>query len=89
MSGCFIVFDGLDGSGKGEMIKRLNNYLVKKGFNVLVTREPTDGGYGKQIKKILRNEKDPKKGAELCLDLFVKDREEHLALAIFSWHLAE
>lgn len=79
MTGIFIVFDGLDGSGKGEMIKRLDSYLVKKGFNVLVTREPTDGEYGKQIKEILKNEKDPKKGAEKCLDLFVKDREEHLA----------
>ena len=69
----FIVLDGLDGSGKGEMIKRLNKYLVKQGFNVLVTKEPTDGEYGKQIKEILKNEKDPKKGAKKCLDLFVKE----------------
>src|SRR3989344_6955784 len=75
----FIVLDGLDGSGKGEMIKRLNDYLVSKGFNVLATREPTDGKYGKQIRDILRKEKDAKSGAEKCLGLFVKDREEHLA----------
>jgi len=74
----FIVLDGLDGSGKGEMIKKLDKYLCKKGFNVLVTREPTSSKYGKKIKEILRKEKDPKKGAELCLELFVKDREEHL-----------
>ncbi len=74
----FIVFDGLDGSGKGEMIKRLEKYLVGNGFNVLVTREPTDGEYGKQIRSILKEEKDPKKGAERCLSLFVKDRQEHL-----------
>ncbi len=75
----FIVFDGLDGSGKGEMIKRLEKYLSSKGGKVLVTREPTDGKYGKEIRKILREEKDPKAGAEKCLNLFVKDREEHLA----------
>lgn len=79
----FIVFDGLDGSGKGEMIKRLKDYLsVNKKIRILVTKEPTDGKYGKQIKEILKKEKDPKAGAEKCLELFVKDREEHLSKGI-------
>lgn len=80
MKSLFIVFDGLDGSGKGEMIKRLKNYLSKKNKNlkILTTKEPTNGKYGKQIKKILKKEKDPKVGAELCLKFFVKDRQEHL-----------
>jgi len=79
MKNLFIVFDGLDGSGKGEMIKRLKKHLSSKGLKVLVTREPTDGEYGKEIRKILREEKDPKAGAEKCFDLFVKDRKEHLS----------
>ena len=76
----FIVFDGLDGSGKGEMIKRLKDYLTKKAkkLNILVTKEPTNGQFGKQIKEILRKEKDPILGAEKCLSLFIKDRQEHL-----------
>lgn len=74
----FIVLDGLDGSGKGEMIKRLKEYLADKVLKILVTKEPTDGKYGKQIKEILKKEEDPRGGAELCLKLFVKDREEHL-----------
>jgi len=79
MRSLFIVLDGLDGSGKGEMIKRLEEYLSKKkNLKILVTKEPTDGIYGKSIREILRNEKDPKAGAEKCLTLFVKDREEHL-----------
>ena len=79
MKSLFIVLDGLDGSGKGEMIKRLEEYLSKKkNLKILVTKEPTDGIYGKSIREILRNEKDPKAGAEKCLTLFVKDREEHL-----------
>lgn len=79
MKNLFIVFDGLDGSGKGEMIKRLEKYLVSKKFKVLVTREPTDGDYGKEIKRVLREEKDPLVSAEKCFMFFVKDREEHLA----------
>ena len=76
----FIVLDGLDGSGKGEMVKRLKNYLAKKKeLKILVTKEPTDGLYGRQIKEILRKEKDPKAGGEKCLTLFVQDRQEHLS----------
>jgi len=78
MKSLFIVFDGLDGSGKGEMIKRLKEYLSKKKFKVLVTKEPTDSSYGKEIKEILKKDAEPKEKAELCLNLFVKDREEHL-----------
>jgi len=79
MKNLFIVFDGLDGSGKGEMIKRLEKYLTSKNFKILVTREPTDGDYGKEIKRVLREEKDPLVSAEKCLVFFVKDREDHLA----------
>ena len=78
MKSLFIVLDGLDGSGKGEMVKRLEKYLLDKGLRVLVTMEPTDAEYGKQVKEILKNEKDPKANAEECLQLFVKDRAEHL-----------
>jgi len=76
----FIVFDGLDGSGKGEMIKRLQDYLVKKdkSLNILVTKEPTDSQFGKEAKDILKKEKDPKTGAEKCLELFTQDRQEHI-----------
>ncbi|MBU0628212.1 MAG: dTMP kinase [Nanoarchaeota archaeon] len=78
MKSLFIVLDGLDGSGKGEMIKRLRAYFSKRGVNLLITREPTDGEYGKQVKEILKTDKDSRDKAEECLQLFVKDREEHL-----------
>lgn len=74
----FIVFDGMDGAGKGEMISRLKKYLEDKGEKVLVTKEPTDGEYGKQIQEILKKEKNPLKSAEKLLTLFVQDREEHV-----------
>ncbi|MEA2036364.1 MAG: dTMP kinase [Nanoarchaeota archaeon] len=82
MKSKFIVFDGLDGSGKGEMITRLKDYLSQKGFNVLVTMEPTDGEYGKQARAILKTEDDPNANAEKCLELFVKDRAEHITKEI-------
>ena len=80
MNGSFIVVEGIDGSGKSEIIKMLHNYLFSKNkkFRILTTREPTNGKYGKQIREMLRNENDPQSSSEELMELFVKDREEHL-----------
>lgn len=75
----FIVVDGIDGSGKTELIKILHHYfLVHKKYRILTTREPTNGRYGKQIRKILTEERDPKSNSKKLMKLFIKDREEHL-----------
>jgi len=80
VKGIFIVLDGLDGSGKSEMVKLLHNYLYSKNKKnrILTTREPTNGTYGKQVRSILAKEKDPHLNSEKMLDLLIKDREEHL-----------
>ncbi|MAH33346.1 dTMP kinase [archaeon] len=79
-NGIFIVLDGMDGSGKSELVKLLHNYLFSKNkkYRILTTREPTNGTYGNEIREILANEKDPKQNADKLLDLFIKDREDHL-----------
>lgn len=83
----FIVLDGMDGSGKSEMVKLLHNYLFSKNkkYRILTTREPTNGKYGSEIRKILGKEKDPFKNAEKLLDLFTKDRNEHLKNTILPF----
>jgi dTMP kinase len=80
MKGTFIVVEGIDGCGKGEQIKRLHNFLFDsdKRNVVLSTREPTYGKYGLQIRKKLKEDKDPMKDGELMLDLYTKDRKDHL-----------
>jgi dTMP kinase len=79
VKGIFIVLDGIDGSGKSEMVQSLGMYLSKnENYDVLTTREPTDGKYGKEIRAILANEKDPKINGSRLLELFIKDREDHL-----------
>jgi len=96
--GIFIVVDGLDGSGKSEIVKMLHNYLfsksektrdfwdtgnakhfhVHKKYRILATREPTNGKYGKKTREMLRKEKNPESSSKLLMELFVKDRQEHL-----------
>ena len=79
VKGIFIVLDGLDGSGKSETVRLLHDYLSKNSrYNILMTMEPTDGKYGKEIRSILASEKDPKINGQKMLDLFIRDREEHL-----------
>ena len=82
--GIFIVIDGIDGSGKGEIVKRLHNHLFSKSksYSILTTREPTSGIHGMNIRKILETEKNPDANAGNLLELFIKDREEHVKNAI-------
>ncbi len=87
MKSLFIVVDGLDGSGKSELVKLLHNYLFGKSkkYRILTTREPTNGTYGKEIRKILKEEKDPISNAEKLLEMFTKDREDHLKNTILPF----
>ncbi|MFC1769077.1 dTMP kinase [Nanoarchaeota archaeon] len=87
MKNLFVVLDGLDGCGKGEMIERLHNYLYKKSrkYRVLTTREPTYGKYGREIRKLLREEKDPKANSKKFLELFTLDRRNHLEKTIIPF----
>ena len=80
MKGIFIVVDGIDGSGKSEIVKMLHNHLFSKHkkYRILTTREPTHGKYGNRIREMLRKQKNPESSSKELFHLFVKDRQEHL-----------
>ena len=85
--GIFIVIDGMDGAGKGELIQRLQSYIFSKDKKnrIMTTREPTMGIFGREIRKILKEDNGPEKNAETLLELFIKDREEHLNKTIIPF----
>ncbi|MBO5328835.1 MAG: dTMP kinase [Clostridia bacterium] len=74
--GKFIVFEGIDGSGKSTQIKSLAKYLTAKGIPCYITCEPTDSPFGSLIHQCMtgRVETDDKTIA----GLFVADRLDHL-----------
>ena len=74
--GLLIIFEGIDGTGKSTQIAALADYLRGRGHEVVVTREPTDGPYGQQIRRLYvdRTLCDPKEE----LDLFINDRRQHV-----------
>jgi len=76
MEGCFIVFEGIDGSGKSTQVTLLEEKLQKNNYEVEVTKEPTETGpIGKLIQDILlKNEKITNEALAL---LFAADRADH------------
>lgn len=78
--GMLIAFEGIDGTGKTSQLQELANYLRHKGKDVVETREPTDGPYGKKIRALYTNRHTVTMEEEL--DLFIADRREHVAECI-------
>lgn len=74
--GLLIAFEGIDGTGKSTQIQLLAAALRRCGFDVLTTREPTDGQYGRRIRELYRNRNSVTPGEELAL--FHEDRREHV-----------
>ena len=74
--GKFIVFEGLDGSGKSTHMKLLAARLEGQGHRVLQTKEPTNGEVGRHLQKILSSGADT--DMHLQAALFLADRIEHI-----------
>ena len=51
--GHFITFEGLDGCGKSTQLKKLASVLKKRGFSVVLTREPGGTKTGEKIRNLL------------------------------------
>ena len=70
-----VAIEGIDGAGKGTQARLLARWIREKGYEVFLTKEPTDGAIGKLIRRSLRTS---------CFDartealLFAADRSEHL-----------
>jgi dTMP kinase len=74
---CFIVFEGIDGSGKSTQAQLLAKRLTDLGIPVLLTAEPSDGSVG-QVIKSLTTRLEPKEEARL----FTEDRRDHVERVI-------
>jgi len=73
----FVVIEGVDGSGKSTVAKKLAAWLKSKNKKVVLTAEPTGSEIGKFIRKILSG--DEKADARALALLFTADRAQHLA----------
>lgn len=76
MAGFFLVFEGIEGSGKTLQLKLLANHLKKRGVEPLVTREPGGTRLGEGIRRLLLKDGDPSPQSELFL--YLADRAQHV-----------
>ncbi len=84
MKGKFIVFEGIDGSGKTTQINQLSKWLIgtdliPENNKLVITREPGGTNLGKSIRSLLLDtsrEKPPDSITELLL--YAADRSQHV-----------
>lgn len=74
--GILIVFEGLDGCGKSTQLRRAAKALEARGLELVVTREPTDGTWGRRIREMARSGEGV--APEIELEWFFEDRREHM-----------
>jgi dTMP kinase len=84
MKGKFIVFEGIDGSGKTTQINQLSKWLIDTDIipeknQLVITREPGGTNLGKSIRSLLLDN-----SREICPDsitellLYAADRSQHV-----------
>lgn len=75
----FLTFEGGEGAGKTTLINSLSTALQKKGYSVVVTREPGATPLGEKIRQLLLEHSSVfpiSSNAELLL--FLSDRAQHI-----------
>ena len=79
--GVFIVFEGIDGSGKDTHLKLLSESLREAGHNVVETAEPSRDRVGTFLKRYAKSKGD-RLPAETEALLYAADRYEHVSRVI-------
>ena len=74
--GRLIALEGLDGSGKSTQLPLLVAFLRDAGHDVVATREPTDGEWGRKIRVMAQTGDRPPADEELRW--FMEDRQQHV-----------
>lgn len=77
-TGCFIAFEGGEGSGKSTQARRLESWLAPHGYDVVLTHEPGDTEVGQKLRGIVL---DPATGALADRTetlLYAADKAEHV-----------
>ncbi len=80
--GFFITFEGLDGCGKTTQAKLLYDYLLSKGFSVLLTREPGGTPFAESIRQLILEPSDEEPNPLTEMLLYAAARAQHVGRLI-------
>ncbi len=78
----FLVFEGLDGSGKSSLMKQLEEYLSTKKIAFIKTREPGGTAVGDSLRQIILQKSIVPPTARTELLLYQASRAQHVDLVI-------
>ncbi len=81
LPGRLIVLEGLDGVGKTTQAHLLAANLRRRGWPVVLTKEPTAGPFGQQIRQLRQGRRQAVTPREE-LALFLEDRRDHVQQVI-------
>ena len=80
--GVFITFEGPEGCGKSTQAKKIYEYLVKKGYDCIFTREPGGTFVSEKIREILLDKNNKKITPLTELLLFETSRSQTISEVI-------
>jgi len=76
----YIIFEGIDGSGKSTQAQRLGKVARQENITPIFLSEPTRGRFGLEVRGLMSAHEDVP--IERQIELFTKDREEHVETKI-------
>jgi len=82
VTGTFISFEGIDGSGKSTQARLLSDWLSDLGHQVVLTREPGGSPGAEEIRRMVLEGDADRWSAETELLLFTAARRDHLERTI-------
>jgi dTMP kinase len=82
MTGRFLSFEGIDGSGKSTQARRLAESLRALGHSVTLTREPGGSAGAEEIRRLVLEGDADRWSAETEILLFTAARRDHLEKTI-------
>lgn len=81
MAGCFVTFEGIDGTGKSTQAELLARELARRGISHVITREPGGTPLGSELRSLLLNSKHTIAPITEML-LMAADRAQHVEQVI-------
>lgn len=78
----FMVFEGLDGSGKSSLMRMLDQHLAGLSFSTVVTREPGGTEVGDQLRDLILQKRENAPTPRTELLMYQASRAQHVDLVI-------
>lgn len=79
----FITFEGGEGSGKSTALKKINELLIEKGYQTVLTREPGGTPISEEIRNVILDKKNTDMDRITEALLYAASRRQHLVQKVW------